>query len=69
MEYLSNLCFVGFYSKRRKFQQERREKEQLQQSMSRLKFVCHDKLPSKWLRNRVATIFSMSQHKSLNVDE
>ena len=69
MEYSPTLCFAGLNSKRRKFQQERREKTQLQQSMSRQSFLCHDKCPSKWLRKSVTTIFRMSQHKGLNIEK
>ena len=68
MEYLPNLCFAGFNSKRRKIQQERREKQQLQQCMSRLKFVCRDNLLSNYQRNHVATTFLVSQHHNLIVD-
>ena len=69
MDYSPTLCFAGFNSKRRKFQQERREKEQLQQFMSRQSSVCHDKRLSKWLRKSVMTIFPLSQHKVLNIEE
>ena len=69
MHYSPTLCFAGFNSIRRKFQQERREKEQLQQSMSRQSSVCRDKRPSKWLRKSVMTISLMSQHKGLNIEE
>ena len=53
----------------RKFQQERREKEELQQSMSRQSSVCRDKRPSKWLRKSVTIIFILSQHKGLNIED
>ena len=43
MDYSSTSCFVGFSSKRRKFQQEKREKEQLQQPMLQQSSVCCDK--------------------------
>ena len=69
MDYSLNLCFVGFNSKRRKIQQERRNKEQLQQSMSRHSFVCRDKRPSKWLKKNLKTVFLLSQHKGLNLEE
>ena len=69
MDYSPTLCFVGFNSKRRKFKQERREKEQLQQSMSGQSSVCHDKRPRKWLRKYVTTIFLLLQHKGLNIEE
>ena len=69
MDYSPTWCFTGFNSKKRKFQQERREKEQLQQSMSRQSSVCRDKRPSKWLRKSVSTIFLMSQHKGHNIEE
>ena len=68
MENLQTLCFAGVNSKRRDFQQERREKEERQQSMSRLKFVCRDKIPSNYQRNRVVTTFPMSQHHNMIVD-
>ena len=69
MNYSPTLCFVGFNSKRRKIQQERREKEQLQHFMSQQSFVCHNKLPSEWLRKNVTTIFLLSQHKELSIKE
>ena len=69
MNYSLTLRFTGFYSKMRKFQQKRKEKEQLQQSISRQSSVCRDKRPSKWLRKSVTTIFLMSQHKGLNLEE
>ena len=57
MDYSPTLCFASFNSKRRKIQQEKREKEQLQQSMSRQSFVCRDKRPSKWhIKYPVATL-------------
>ena len=59
MEYSPTLCFAGFSSKKRKFQQERREKEQLQQpmlrqssifldkrSMQKAEELCHDNISS-----------------------
>ena len=63
MEYLQTLCFAGVNSKRRDLQQEKREKQQLQQSLSRQSSVCCDKRLSKWLEKCVATIFFVSQHK------
>ena len=69
MDYSPTLCFLGFNSKRKKAQQEKREKEQLQQSMSRQSFACRDKRPSKWLRKSIMIIFLMSQHKGLNLEE
>ena len=69
MDYSPTLCFASFNSKRRKCQQEKREKEQLQQSMSRQSSVCREKRPSKWLRKSVTTIFLLSQHKGLNIEE
>ena len=69
MDYSLTLCFASFNLKRRKFKQERREKEQLQQSMSRQSSMCCDKRSSKWLRKYVTTIFLMSQHKGLNLEE
>ena len=69
MDYLPTLCFTSFNSKMRKFQQERREKEQLQQSMSRRSFVCRDKRPSEWLRKNVTTVFLLPQQKGLNIEE
>ena len=69
MDYSPTLCFAGFNSKRRKFQQERREKEQLQQSLLRKSPVCCNKRPSKWLRKSVTTIFPLSQHKGLNIED
>ena len=42
MDYSLTLCFAGFNLKRRKFEQEIREKEQLQKSMSRQSSVCRD---------------------------
>ena len=69
MDYSPTLCFAGFNSKRRKFQQERREKEKLQQFMSRQSSVYRDKRPSKWLRESDMTIFLLSQHKGLNIEE
>ena len=68
MEYLQTLCFARVNSKRIDFKQEKREKEQLQQSMSQLKFVCRDKLPSNYQRNRVAITFPVSQQHNLIVD-
>ena len=62
------LCFAGVNSKMRDFQQERREKEQLQQSMLRLKFVCRDKLLSNYQRNSVTITFPVLQHHNLIVD-
>ena len=69
MDYLPTLCFEDFNSKRRKFQQEIREKEQLQHSILRQSFVCRDKRPRKWLGKYVMTIFLLSQHKGLNIEE
>ena len=69
MDYSPNLCFVGFNLKMRKFMKERREKDQLRQSMSRQSAVCRDKRSSKWLRKFVTTIFLLSQHKGLNIEE
>ena len=69
MDYSPTLCFVGFNSKMRKSQQERREKEQLHQSMLRQSSMCHEKGPSKWLRKSVTTIFLLSQHKGLNIED
>ena len=31
--------------------------------------MCHDKRPSKWLRNSFTTIFLLSQHKGLNIED
>ena len=36
--------------------------------MSQQSFVCHDK-PSEWLRKNVTTIFLLSQHKGLSIEE
>ena len=69
MDYSLALCFAGFYSKGRKFQQEKREKEQYQQSLSRQSSMCHEKRPTKWVRKSVTKIFSMSQHKGMNIGE
>ena len=69
MDYSPTLCFAGFNSKMRKIQQERREKEQLHQSMSRQSFVCRDKRLNEWLRKTVTTIFLLSQNKGLNIEE
>ena len=69
MDYSPTLCFAGFNSKERKIQQERREKEQLQQSMSRQSFVCRDKRPSEWLRKNVTTVILLLQHKGLSIEE
>ena len=69
MDYSPTSCFVSFNSKMRKIQQERREKEQLQQSMSQQSFVCHNKRLSEWLRKNVMTIFLLSQHKGLDIEE
>ena len=69
MDYSPTLCFAGFNSKRRKIQQERREKEQLQQSMSRQSFVCRDKCPSEMLRKNVTTVFLLLQHKGVSIEE
>ena len=69
MDYLPTLCFEDFNSKSRKFQQEIREKEQLQHSILRQSFVCRDKRLRKWLGKSVMTIFLLSQHKGLNIEE
>ena len=69
MYYSPTFCFVGFNSKRRKIQQERRKKEELQQFMSRQSFVCRDKCPSEMLRKNVTAIFLLSQHKGLSIEE
>ena len=69
MDYSPTLCFAGFISKRRKYQQEIREKEQLQQSLSRQSSVCCDKRPSKWLRKPVTTICPLSQQKGLSIED
>ena len=37
--------------------------------MSRHSSECRDKRPSKWLRKFVMTIFLLSQHKGLNIEE
>ena len=63
MNYLQTLCFVGVNSKMRDFKQERKEKQQLQQSLSRQSSLGHDKRLRKWLENCVEIIFSVSQHK------
>ena len=64
MDYLQTLCFAGVNSKRRDFQQERREKTAIV-AVS----VATEHL-RKWLKNYVAIIFSMLQHKILKlVDE
>ena len=63
MEYLQTLCFVGVNSKRRDFQQERREKPAITAVFVSTDFLGHDKRLSKWLENCVATIFSVLQHK------
>ena len=68
MDYSPTLCFIGFNSKMRKFWQERKEQEQFQQFISRQSSVCRDKRPSKWLRKSVTTIFLLSQHKGLNIE-
>ena len=31
--------------------------------------MCRDKRPSKWLRKFVTTIFFLSQHKGLNIED
>ena len=62
MEYLQNLCFAGVNSKRGDFQQERREKQQLQQSLSQQSLVCHDKRLRE-MASYVVITFSMLQHK------
>ena len=69
MDYSPIVCFAGFNSKRRKIQQERREKEQFQQSMSQQRFMCRDKCPSEMLRKNVTTVFLLSQHKGLSIEE
>ena len=69
MDYSLNLCFAGFNLKMRKFKQERKEKEQLRQSMSQQSSVCCDKHSSKCLRKSVTTIFLLSQHKGLNIEK
>ena len=69
MDYSPTLCFVGFNSKRRKFQQEIKEKEQLQQFMLRHSSECRNKRLRKWLRKSVTTIFPLSQHKGLNIED
>ena len=69
MDYSPTLCSAGFNSKRRKIHQETREKKQLQQSMSRQSFMCRDKCPSKMLRKNVTTVFLLSQHKELSIEE
>ena len=69
MDYSPTLCSAGFNSKRRKIQQEKIEKEQLQQSMSRQSFVCRYKCPSEILRKNVTTLFLLSQHKGLSIEE
>ena len=69
MDYSPTLYFVGFNSKRRKIQQERRKKEQLQQLMSRQSFVCRDKRPSEWLRKNVTIVFLLLQHKGLSIEK
>ena len=69
MDYSLTLCFEGFNAKRIKFQQERKEKKQLQQSMSRQNSVYRDKRQSKWLRKSVTTIFLLSQHEGLTIEK
>ena len=63
MDYLQTLCFAGINSKRRDFQQEIREKQQLQQSLSQQSSLGRDKRLKKWLENFMETIFYVSQHK------
>ena len=31
--------------------------------------MCRDKRPSKWLKKNVTTVFLLSQHKGLNIEE
>ena len=69
MNYSPTLCFTSFNLKRRKIEQERREKEKLRKSMSLQSSMCRDKRSSKWLRKSVTTIFLLSQHKGLNIEE
>ena len=69
MDYSPTLCFVGFNSKMRKSQQERREKEKLHQFMLRQSSMCREKGPSKWLWKFVTIIFLLSQHKGLNIED
>ena len=71
MDYSPTLCFASFNSKRRKFQQERREKEQFQQSMSRqtskqmAKEICHDNISSVATQRTEYRRGAMSQQKTM----
>ena len=69
MEYLQTLCFAGVNSKIRYFQQERKEKHKLQQSLSRQSSVCCDKRLRKWLENCVVTIFCVAKQDLKLADE
>ena len=63
MEYLQILCFAGVNSKRRDFQQERREKKIAIAVVSIVTdFLGRDKRLRKWLEN--GKLFSLSQHGS-----
>ena len=68
MEYLQTLCFAGVNSKRRDFQQEKREKTTIAAVSVATDFLGRDKRLSKWLENCVATIFSVSQHRIATKD-
>ena len=64
MEYLQTLCFAGVNSKRRDFEQEKKEKKTAIVAVSvAIEFLGRNKRLSKWLENSVATIFSLLQHK------
>ena len=71
MDYSLTLCFAGFNSKMRKIQKERREKEQLQQSMSRqtskrmAKEKCHDSISSVTTQRIEYRRRAMSQQKTV----
>ena len=62
MDYSPTLCFVGFNSKKRKFNNKEEKK-------SNCSSLCRDKRPSEWLRNNVRTVFLLSQHKGLSIEE
>ena len=70
MEYLKTLCFAEVNSKRRDFQQERREKQELQQPLSRQSSVCRDKTSKQMARELCRNnIFCVATQDLKMVDE
>ena len=65
----TNFCVLQLLIQKGEISSKKEEQNNiLQYSMSRLKFVCHDKLPSNYQRNHVVTTFPVSQHHNLIVD-